>query len=208
MCRDNEKGVDIIIPIFIGGIDTLLDADRISYILIQVKNLQKDKSDNICLASATTALSPSRVGIEDLPHMPFLSLYMQLRSPKARVEFPDIKILQNQTRGSQEATLRIQGADLHGVYLSREAFLGQVRQYPHRDATASEVSAFRNHFQTAICLFGLGPDVYGCLKYRESDLAIIMKKLLVTTMDVMGEFTDEDDKHSIIRMLPLQYRLC
>lgn len=46
----------------------------------------------------------------------------------------------------------------------------------------------------------MGADVYGCLEYRESGFAVVMKKLLVTVMDVMDEFTDEDDKHSIIRM--------
>ena len=81
-------------------------------------------SDDFYPASVTTALSPSHVGIEDLPHMPFfLSLYMQLQSPKARFEFPSITI----QREIPEAThLRMEAARLpDGEYLSRKKFSWQ-----------------------------------------------------------------------------------
>jgi len=62
-----------------------------------MKNLQNDAWDDAYPSSATSALSPARIGIEDLPHinMPFLSIYMQLRSHTNHFEIPNSPKLHN-----------------------------------------------------------------------------------------------------------------
>ena len=76
---------------------------------------------------------------------------------------------------------------------------------PDKPASASEINAFRNHFQVAFSLFGLSSNVYECLRSEDS-LTHALRKLLITSMDILYEFVDEDDKQGVIRMLPLQYR--
>jgi hypothetical protein len=203
LCKECEKGADIIIPIFMGKVGTSLDADRISYVLIQVKNLQNDAWDDAYPSSATSALSPARIGIEDLPHMPFLSIYMQLRSHTNRFEIPNSPKL----RTTKETTrLKRIISEVGDEYLVRDEFLKKARLVPpDKPASASEISAFRNHFQIAFSLFGLSSDVYECLKSEDS-LPHALRKLLITSMDILDEFVDEDDKQGVIRMLPLQYR--
>uniref|UniRef100_A0A1D1XK08 Cytochrome c-type biogenesis protein CycH n=1 Tax=Anthurium amnicola TaxID=1678845 RepID=A0A1D1XK08_9ARAE len=201
LCKECEKGADIIIPIFMGKADTSLDADRISYVLIQVKNLQNDAWDDAYPSSATSALSPARIGIEDLPHMPFLSIYMQLRSQSNRFEVPSFPTLRTRREAAQ---LKRTIDEVGDKYLTRDDFLKKARLTPPGEpASASEISAFRNHFQVAFSLFGLSPDVYACLT---PELTHALEKLLVTSMDVLDKFVDNDDKQGIIRMLPLQYR--
>ncbi|CAJ0749101.1 3807_t:CDS:2, partial [Entrophospora sp. SA101] len=66
-----------------------LSKDHISYVLIQVKNWSTDnnKGDDYPL-SATASPPPAYIGIEELPHMPFLSLYLQLGATKEFIDVP------------------------------------------------------------------------------------------------------------------------
>ncbi|CAG8821819.1 4112_t:CDS:2, partial [Racocetra fulgida] len=102
--RSDPWGVDIIIPMYIGTLNEEPNEDRISYILIQVKNLTKDVKDRGYPQSATVLLSPSNAEIEKLPHMPFLSLYMQLGSSKEFSEDPS-RIIETKRAGSRKRKL-------------------------------------------------------------------------------------------------------
>ncbi|CAG8819230.1 3338_t:CDS:2, partial [Racocetra fulgida] len=55
-CKRNQRGADIIIPLYLGTLDEELNEDRISYILIQVKNHSTNNRGYEYLKSATTCL--------------------------------------------------------------------------------------------------------------------------------------------------------
>ncbi|CAG8446632.1 8217_t:CDS:2 [Funneliformis caledonium] len=150
---------------------------------------------------ATSALLPAHIGIEDLPHIPFLSIYMQLRSQSKRFEILSSPTLCIRREAAQfKRTI----SEVSDKYLTQDDFLKKARLMPLGEpAGTSEISAFRNYFQVASSLFGLSPNVYACLT---PELTHALEKLLVTSMDILDKFVDEDDKRRIIKMLPLQYR--
>ncbi|CAG8622156.1 207_t:CDS:1 [Funneliformis mosseae] len=201
LCKKCEKGANIIIPIFMGKADTSLDANRISYILIQVKNLQNDTWDDTYSSSVISILSPARIGIKDLPYISFLSIYMQLRSQSKQFEILSSLTLHTKREATQ---LKRIISEVGNKYLTQDDFFKKVRLMPSGEsASASEISAIHNHFQVAFSLFGLSLDVYACLTH---ELTHALEKLLVISMDVLDKFIDEDDKRRIIRILLLQYR--
>ncbi|CAG8849777.1 33684_t:CDS:1, partial [Racocetra persica] len=103
-CKRNQRGADIIIPLYLGTLDEELNEDRISYILIQVKNHSTNNRGYEYLKSATTCLSPAYIGIEDLPYMPFLSLYLQLG---AKSELADVPSKSTTTRNMDSCKRKI-----------------------------------------------------------------------------------------------------
>ena len=88
--------------------------------------------------------------------MPFLLIYMQLRSPSPR---PPLK--------SYAATQKDISEQMGNEYLSRKLF-------PRLDPSREVVTA-SDYFQVALSLFGLAPDVYGCLGYGGNRLAVALE---------------------------------
>ncbi|CAG8852198.1 13669_t:CDS:1, partial [Gigaspora margarita] len=163
-CKRNQRGVDIIIPIYVGTLDEKLKEDRISYILIQVKNWSTDNKGDDYPLSATAKLSPAYIDIEKLPHLPFLSLYLQLGAITELVDVPTEFI---QTRQVTMCKRKIE--DVLGNYQAddietRGEFIKKIRLDVNNDISNAEITAFREHFQTPLALFGLSPNIYSCLE--------------------------------------------
>ncbi|CAG8522319.1 12399_t:CDS:2, partial [Dentiscutata heterogama] len=87
-CKRNQRGAGIIIPLYMGTLDEKFNEDRISYILIQVKNHSTNNRGYGYKKFATSCLSPAYIGIEDLLYMPFLSLYLQLGAKSELTDIP------------------------------------------------------------------------------------------------------------------------
>ncbi|CAG8766235.1 1811_t:CDS:1, partial [Ambispora leptoticha] len=216
-CKRNQRGVDIIIPIYIGTLNEKLNEDRISYILIQVKNWTTNNKGDDYPLSATAKLSPSYIDIEELPHMPFLSLYLQLG---ATGEFVDVPTEFIQTRQVKLCKRKIEGV-LEDYQASdtetRSEFVKKIRIDGDKDISNAEVTAFREHFQTPLALFGLSPNIYSCLEHSTpvsatspptiaNDLANNFKQLLTAWVDpTLGEHPEE--MTIIKRMEPLVYNM-
>nr|CAG8481870.1 1483_t:CDS:2 [Entrophospora candida] len=137
-----------------GTLHEKLSKDHIPYILIQVKNWSID--------------------IEELPHMPFLSLYLQLGATKVFIDVPTELFKSPQTR-----QIKIRIDDNYNV-------------------SNAENIAFREHFQKTLALFGLSSNICGCLKQfppipvttSPSDLTSSFKQLLTAWVDpTLGEST-------------------
>ena len=80
VCKQNQQGTDLIILLVLDiGIHDHITLDNISYVLVSVKNYQKSTDINY-FNNATSMNSPSNVGIEQLPTLPFLSLYCTCNS--------------------------------------------------------------------------------------------------------------------------------
>ena len=80
LCKRNQTGIDMILPLFSGSEDDDLSPDKFSYMLIQIKNHKGKKVDSDFPNSATSLLTPVYTGLEE-PYLPFLSLYMSLGAP-------------------------------------------------------------------------------------------------------------------------------
>ncbi|CAG8831877.1 11791_t:CDS:1, partial [Gigaspora margarita] len=216
-CKRNQRGVDIIIPIYMGILHERLNEDRISYILIQVKNWATDNKGDDYPLSATAKLSPAYIDIEKLPYMPFLSLYLQLG---AIAEFADVPTEFIQTRQVtlckrkiEEVLEDYQAGDIE----TRGEFVKKIRIDDDKDISNAEITAFREHFQTPLALFGLSPNVYSCLEQPTpvsatspltitNDLASSFKQLLTAWVDpTLGEHPEE--MKIIERMEPLVYNM-
>ncbi|CAH1757035.1 8443_t:CDS:1 [Entrophospora sp. SA101] len=151
-------------------IDTLhekLSKDHISYILIQVKNWSTDNKGDDYPLSATALLSPAYIGIEELPHMPILSLYLQLGSTKEFIDVPTELFKSPQTRQIvlckhkiEEVLKDYQTDDDETI----ENFIKKIRIDDNNNVSNTEIIAFREHFQKTLALFGLSSNICGCLK--------------------------------------------
>jgi len=116
---------------------------------------------------------------------------MQLRSHTNHFEIPNSPKLRNTKKTTR---LKHTISEVGDEYLTRDEFLKKVRLVPpDKPASASEINAFRNHFQVAFSLFGLSSNVYECLRSEDS-LTHALRKLLITSMDILDEFVDGDDK--------------
>ncbi|CAG8498256.1 4133_t:CDS:2 [Funneliformis caledonium] len=109
-----------------------------------------NKGDDYPL-SATALLSPAYIGIEELPHMPFLSLYLQLGATRCKIE----EVLKNYQTDDDE---------------TRENFIKKIRIDDNNDVSNAEIIAFRKHFQMPLALFGLSSNIYSFLKQFISNL--------------------------------------
>ena len=215
-CKRNQRGVDIIIPIYIGTLHEKLSKDHISYVLIQVKNWSTDNKGDDYPLSATASLSPAYIGIEELPHMPFLSLYLQLGATKEFIDVPTEFFESPQTR--QIALCKRKIEEVLKDYQTnddetRENFIKKIRIDDNNDVSNAEITAFREHFQMPLALFGLSSNIYSCLKQFTSnpttsslDLTSSFKQLLTAWVDpILGECPE---KMKIIkRMEPLVYKM-
>ncbi|CAG8805753.1 15781_t:CDS:2, partial [Gigaspora margarita] len=137
-CKRNQQGVDIIIPTYMGTLDETINEDRISYILIQVKNHSTNNKGHGYLKSATTMLSPAYIGIEDLPHMPFLSLYLQLGAKSELSDVPNSE--STKTRNMTSCKRKI--AEVLEDYKTdaketRKEFIKKIRLENKEDSSAS-----------------------------------------------------------------------
>ncbi|CAG8854498.1 42178_t:CDS:1, partial [Gigaspora margarita] len=137
-CKRNQQGADIIIPTYMGTLDETVDEDRISYILIQVKNHSTNNKGHGYLKSATTMLSPAYIGIEDLSHMPFLSLYLQLGAKSESSDVP--KSESTKTRNMTSCKRKI--AEVLEDYKTdaketRKEFIKKIRLENMEDSSAS-----------------------------------------------------------------------
>ncbi|CAG8466195.1 3318_t:CDS:2 [Diversispora eburnea] len=126
------------------------------------------------------------VGIEKLPHMPFLSLYLQLGATKDSVD-----ILTASVKETQQFT----------------KCKDQIKNF--------EIIAYRKHFKISFALFGLSSKIYSCLKQHKSgfatsspskDLTSSFEQLLTAWVDPTVD--DKPEKVKIIkRMEPLVYKM-
>ncbi|CAG8638432.1 1329_t:CDS:2 [Paraglomus occultum] len=219
-CKRNQRGVDIIIPIYIGTIHEKLNEDHISYILIQVKNWTTDSNGDNYLLSATALLSPAYIGVEKLPHMPFLSLYLQLGATTEFVDVQLAKVKARQTRQINlckrkiEEVLKDYQADDD---TTRDEFIKKIRIDGSKDVSDAEITAFRECFQVPLALFGLSSNIYGCLEQfmpvpatssstTTKDLTSNFKQLLTAWVDpTMGKHPEKVE--IIKRMVPFVYEM-
>ncbi|CAG8841880.1 12447_t:CDS:2, partial [Gigaspora margarita] len=212
-CKRNQRGADIIIPLYMGTLDENFNEDRISYILIQVKN-HSTNSRYEYKKSATTFLSPAYVGIEDLPYMPFLSLYLQLGAKSESADVPS-KFTTTRNMGSCKRKIEevLKGYETDAKETGKE-FIKKIRLENNRDSDASdsEIKEFREHFQTSLGLFGLSSNIYNCLEQSTSnssstnvnDITNSLKHLLSAWVDpVMGE--NQETMEIVKRMTPMEY---
>ncbi|CAG8668297.1 3420_t:CDS:1, partial [Paraglomus brasilianum] len=195
-----------------------LNEDHISYILIQVKNWTMDNNGDNYLLSATALLSPAYIGVEKLPHMPFLSLYLQLG---ATTEFVDVQLAKVKARQTRQINLCKRKIEevLEDYQVdddtTRDEFIKKIRIDGSKDVSDAEITAFRESFQVPLALFGLSSNMYGCLEQfmpvsatssstTTKDLTGNFKQLLTAWVDpTMGE---HPEKIKIIkRMVPLVY---
>ncbi|CAG8766589.1 4721_t:CDS:1, partial [Racocetra fulgida] len=204
-CKRNQEGADIIIPMYIGALNEEPSTDRISYILIQVKNWAKNIKGGDYPLSATVSLSPASVGIEQLPHMPFLSLYMQLGSSKGFSEDPSGTV---ETKGAVKRKHKIDEVlqdyntdcdDTRDRFLKRirtklSEDTSDVKKEPNKDvlddASDAEIVTFQRYFQIPLAVFGLSSEVYGCLEQATTHTSVIggdlkssFKQLLTAWVD-------------------------
>ena len=149
--------------------------------------------------------------------MPFLSLYLQLG---ATTEFVDVQLAvgAHQTRqinlckGNIKEVLKDYQIDDDKT---RGEFIKKIRIDCSKDVSDAEITAFREHFQVPLALFGLSSNIYGCLEQfmpvpatssstTTKDLTSNFKQLLTAWVDpIMGE---HPEKIKIIkRMVPLVY---
>ncbi|CAG8849163.1 29070_t:CDS:1, partial [Racocetra persica] len=143
-----------------------LNEDRISYILIQVKNWSTRNKGDDYLLYATAFLSPAYIGIEELPHMPFLSLYLQLGATTEFVDIPEEFVETRQTRQVNSCKRKIN--EVLKDYKTdhnetRKEFFKKIRIDYEKEVSGAEITAFREHFQISLGLFGLSSNVYNCL---------------------------------------------
>ncbi|RIB07563.1 hypothetical protein C2G38_2214076 [Gigaspora rosea] len=210
-CKRNQKGVDIIIPMYIGSLDEKPSEDRISYILIKIKNLTKDIKGGGYPQSATVFLSPSSSDIEKLPHMPFLSLYMQLGSSKEFFEDPS-EIIETKSAGSRKRKLEeaLQNYSIN-YNDTRDGFLKRIKN--EDNVSDADIKTFRKYFQVPLAIFGLSSEVYSCLKQattstsvNDRDLERSFKQLSTAWVDpTLGGNSKEVEvvKH----MIPMEYKM-
>ena len=216
-CKRNQRGVDIIIPIYMGTLHENLNEDRISYILIQVKNWSTDNKGDDYPLSATAKLSPAYIDIEKLPHMPFLSLYLQLGAITEFVDVPTEFIQTRQVTSCKRKIENVLEEYQAGDIKTRGEFVKKIRIDDNQDISDAEITAFREHFQTPLALFGLSPNIYSCLEQLTpipatspstiaSDLTSNFKQLLTAWVDpTLGEHPEETK--IIKRMEPLVYKM-
>ncbi|CAG8689517.1 15339_t:CDS:2, partial [Racocetra fulgida] len=111
------------------------------------------------------------VGIEELPYMPFLSLYLQLGAKSESADVPS-KFTTTRNMGSCkrkiEEVLEVYETDAKET---GKEFIKKIRLENNRDSDASdsEIKEFREHFQTSLGLFGLSSNIYNCLEQSTSD---------------------------------------
>ncbi|CAG8464573.1 26462_t:CDS:2 [Dentiscutata erythropus] len=141
--------------------------DRISYILIQDKNWSTHNKGDNYLLYATAFLSPAYTGIEELPHMPFLSLYLQLGATTEFIDIPKEFVEMRQTRQVISCKRKIK--EVLKDYKTdnnetRKEFFKKIRIDYEKEVSGAEITAFREHFQISLGLFGLSLNVYNCLE--------------------------------------------
>ncbi|CAJ0648726.1 6379_t:CDS:2, partial [Entrophospora sp. SA101] len=193
-----------------GTLDEKLSKDHIPYVLIQVKNWSTDNKGYDYPLSATASL------IEELPHMPFLSLYLQLGATKEFIDVPTEFFESPQTcqiglcKQKIEEVLKDYQTDDDEA---RENFIKKIRIDDNNDVSNAEITAFCEHFQMPLALFGLSSNIYSCLKQFTSnpttsslDLTSSFKQLLTAWVDpTLGECPK---KMKIIKhMVPLVYKM-
>ncbi|CAJ0767207.1 6185_t:CDS:2, partial [Entrophospora sp. SA101] len=167
-----------------GTLDEKLSKDHIPYVLIQVKNWSTDNK--------------AYISIEELPHMPFLSLYLQLGATKEFIDVPTEFFESPQTcqiglcKQKIEEVLKDYQTDDDEA---RENFIKKIRIDDNNDVSNAEITAFCEHFQMPLALFGLSSNIYSCLKQFTSnpttsslDLTSSFKQLLTAWVDpTLGE---------------------
>ena len=190
---------------------------KISYILIQVKNWSTDNKGDDYPLSATAKLSPAYIDIEKLPHMPFLSLYLQLGAITEFVDVPTEFIQTRQVTSCKRKIENVLEEYQAGDIKTRGEFVKKIRIDDNQDISDAEITAFREHFQTPLALFGLSPNIYSCLEQLTpipatspstiaSDLTSNFKQLLTAWVDpTLGEHPEETK--IIKRMEPLVYKM-
>ncbi|TLY02294.1 MAG: hypothetical protein E6K87_08200 [Thaumarchaeota archaeon] len=104
-----------------------------------------------------------------------------------------------------------------GDIKTRGEFVKKIRIDDNQDISDAEITAFREHFQTPLALFGLSPNIYSCLEQLTpipatspstiaSDLTSNFKQLLTAWVDpTLGEHPEETK--IIKRMEPLVYKM-
>ncbi|KAG9294933.1 hypothetical protein G9A89_003966 [Geosiphon pyriformis] len=197
VCKRYQQGTDLIIPLVMDiGIHDLMTLNNISYVLVSVKNYQKSKDNNY--------FNPSNVGIEQLPTLPFLSLYMQFGANVAGVDeeyhFPQVGTI----TGTTEA--KIVGIQRRE---KNEGFSGSLLRKRKCESNSEEKNshelAYRHCYQFAVGLFGL--TAYDFLQENDSGNHLLntVRRLLVAWQDPVDCQMDENDHFLLLQMQPLVY---
>ncbi|KAG9292749.1 hypothetical protein G9A89_002673 [Geosiphon pyriformis] len=206
VCKRNQQGTDLIIPLVMNiGIHGHMSLENISYVLVSVKNYQKS-ADNNYFNNATSMNSPSNVRIEQLPTLPFLSLYMQFGKVAGVDEEYNIPQVGTLSRTTESNMKEIQRRE------KNEGFSGSLprKRKCESNSEDSEVNnsdehAYRLSYQFAIGLFGL--TAYGFLQENDSGNQLLntVRQLLVAWRDPVDCQTDEKKRFLVQQMQPMVY---
>ncbi|KAG9294936.1 hypothetical protein G9A89_003969 [Geosiphon pyriformis] len=207
VCKRNQQGTDLIIPLVMDiGIHDLMTLDNISYVLVSVKNYQKSKDINY-FNNATSINYPSNVGIEQLPTLPFLSLYMQFSTNLAGVDeeyyFPQVGTITGTTEAKiVEIQRREKNEELSGSLLRKRKCESNSED---SEVNYSDELAYRHCYQFAVGLFGL--TAYDFLQENDSGNQLLntVQRLLVAWEDPVDCQTDEKEHFLLRQMQPLVY---
>ena len=128
-----------------------------------------------------------------------MTIYLQLGAPTEFVDVQLAKVGAHQTRqinlckGKIKEMLKDYQIDDDKT---RGEFIKKIRIDSSKDVSGAEITAFREHFQVPLALFGLSSNIYGCLKQfmpvpcnlAFKDLTSNLKQLLTAWVDpTMGE---------------------
>ncbi|CAG8647176.1 8011_t:CDS:2, partial [Ambispora gerdemannii] len=175
-----------------GAADEEFSFDKVTYVLIQVKNYQSGK-DPIYLMTATSLLSPDN------------AVLIASQETLEELEQPET-LLKPGTRANKKGNLKRNYADN----------IGSVKR-SKSDATASRI-----HYQTSIVLFGLSSEIYGIFSNSAqvmeatsstatvqsapaSDITKLLKIMLKTWAEPRYLQSTEERKILITRMNPHVY---
>jgi hypothetical protein len=207
VCKRNQQGSDLIIPLVLDiGIHDPITLDNISYVLVSVKNYQKSTDTNYS-NNATSMNSPSNVGIEQLPTLPFLSLYMQFGANVSGVDeeyhFPQVGTIARTTKLKiEEIQQRESSKGLSGHLPQKRKRESNVKD---NEVNNSDEHAYRHCYQFAVGLFGL--TAYDFLQENDSGNQLLntVRRLLVAWQDPVDCQTDEKKRFLVQQMQPLVY---
>jgi len=196
LAKRNETGEDVIIPIFFGtDSDTLDDASRVSYIVVQFKNRIRDQEYP---QSATSKLLPTYIGLVDYQLLPFVSVYINLKETGSRKGFNHDVAPRNKTRSSVSRE-DIDELELVGSSPTQRAAHWREMLKPN---DAEQLARF---FQVDIALHGVNASSFGFLSRHQASLINALHDLFAYERD-LGLFVGDGQVFRAIKgIMPLVY---
>src|SRR5438132_2746844 len=199
LCKRNQTGVDIILPLFSGTEDDDLAPARFSYVLIQIKNHKGKRVDSNFPNSAASMLTPVYAELEyEKPYLPFLSLYMSLGAPS-----PDFQIVHSgmELRGDEKKLAYGNAGSSKKKRKGKDKDYGKSK---NEYVELNEDRTLRMRYQTSLATFGISDNVFGCINAKEGQLLV---NLADAWPDPVKLYADEEDVLKVKRMAPLVYSL-